>query len=73
MSLCACKSYPDEAIHYWVGLICRIRATEMSSKEMFSCHIKTLVHGIRLDALLCFYSLKALHGELRCISSYNYV
>lgn len=54
MSLCACKSYPHEAIHYWVDLICRIRAIEISRKEMFSCHTKTLVQGIRLDALFCF-------------------
>lgn len=67
MSLCVCKSHPDEAIHYWVGLIFRIRATEMSGKEIFSCHTKTLVQSIRLDARFCFYSLKVFHGELRCI------
>lgn len=57
-------------------LICRIKVTEMSGKAIFSCHNKILVQGIRLvlsTVLFCFYSLKALHGELGCISSFNYV
>lgn len=68
MSLCACMSHPDEAIHYWVGLTYRIRATEMSSKDTFSCCSKTLVQGIKLDAWFSFFSLKALYGDLRCLS-----